>query len=205
MRMPRSTSYANVAATLALVVALGGTSYAAAMITGADIKDGTVSSADIKNSSVKSKDIRNGTLRVKDFKASTKNALTGPAGADGADGAPGPAGPAGPAGSAKAYGLVLPGGALDAARTSAGVTATNPTTGHYCIAVPGVSNDNGVIVPSIDWSNSSGTPLAVQGRSSGFGCSPGEFEVLTYNVVHNAGTNSVDFQAANQAFSFLVP
>lgn len=52
MRRP-SPTYANVVATLALVLALGGTSYAAAgLITGQDIKDGTVTGADVKKHSV---------------------------------------------------------------------------------------------------------------------------------------------------------
>lgn len=43
----RSGSYATVASTAALVVALGGTSYAAAQITSQDIKDGTIQTQDI--------------------------------------------------------------------------------------------------------------------------------------------------------------
>jgi hypothetical protein len=50
-------SYANVVATVALFVALGGTSYAAA----------TIGSGDIKNNSIRSKDIRNGTILRKDI------------------------------------------------------------------------------------------------------------------------------------------
>jgi len=196
MRLFRSTSYANVTATAALVIALGGTSYAAAMISGADIKNNTVTSADIKNNTVKSKDVADKSLAIKDFKASTKAALTG---------AEGPAGPQGAPGSAKAYGLVASGGYIDSARTTAGVTATNPSTGHYCISVPGVVNASGVIIPSVDWSNSAGTPLAVQARTSGAGCPADNFEVLTYNVVYDSGTSSVQFSAANQAFTFVVP
>jgi hypothetical protein len=50
-------SYANVAATLALFFALGGTAYAAA----------TIGSADIVNNSIRSKDIHNGTIAAKDL------------------------------------------------------------------------------------------------------------------------------------------
>jgi hypothetical protein len=67
--------------TLALVVALGGTSYAVTQVTSADIKDKTI--------------------KVKDLAPSTVKALrgaTGPAGATGATGPAGPAGAAGPAG-----------------------------------------------------------------------------------------------------------
>ena len=94
MLRPRSTHYANVTATMALLVALGGTSYAAGMITGADIKDGTVTTSDVKN----------GDLRLKDFAASTKTGLKGDpgvpgpkgdTGAKGDQGVPGPKGDTG--------------------------------------------------------------------------------------------------------------
>lgn len=50
-------TYANVVATIALFLALGGSSYAL-----------TVGSASIKNNSVRSVDVRNGTLRDRDVK-----------------------------------------------------------------------------------------------------------------------------------------
>ena len=78
--------YANVASTLALVVALGGTSYAAVAI-----PKNSVGSPQIINSSVKSKDVKNGSLKGVDFKAGEI-----PAGAQGPAGAVGPQGPVGP-------------------------------------------------------------------------------------------------------------
>jgi hypothetical protein len=48
MKTISSGRYAAVTSTLALVIALGGTSYAAAKITGRDIKDNTVTTADVK-------------------------------------------------------------------------------------------------------------------------------------------------------------
>jgi len=47
MKLFTSGRYATVASTFALVVALGGTSYAAAQITSGDIKDGTIQTKDI--------------------------------------------------------------------------------------------------------------------------------------------------------------
>ncbi len=55
MRRPR---YADIVATLALVVALGGTSYAAVQITGKDVK----------NESLKGKDVKDGSLSGKELK-----------------------------------------------------------------------------------------------------------------------------------------
>jgi len=49
--------YANITATLALVVALGGTGYAAATIGTSDIKKNAVTSAKIRNNQVKAPDV----------------------------------------------------------------------------------------------------------------------------------------------------
>lgn len=87
MRIFSSNRYSVVTSTLALVIALGGTSYAAAKITGDSIVDGTVTTADVKDQ----------TLNVADLATATRDALkgdTGPAG---------PAGPAGPSGVSSAY------------------------------------------------------------------------------------------------------
>jgi hypothetical protein len=55
-------SYANVTATLALIVALGGTAYAAATITGADVVDGSLTGADIKDASLHGVDVASDTI-----------------------------------------------------------------------------------------------------------------------------------------------
>jgi hypothetical protein len=54
--------------TAALVVAMGGSSYAALQVTSANIKNGTVRSADVKDNGLKSKDIKNGTIAAADLK-----------------------------------------------------------------------------------------------------------------------------------------
>jgi hypothetical protein len=81
--------YANVASTLALVVALGGTSYAAVAI-----PKNSVGSKQIIDSSVKSRDVKNGSLKGVDFKAG--QIPVGPQGPAGPAGAVGPQGPIGP-------------------------------------------------------------------------------------------------------------
>ena len=75
--MRRALSYSNVMATLAVFVALGGSSYAAITITGkdvrdnsltgADVRDNSLKSADVRNNSLRSADVKNGSLRAKDF------------------------------------------------------------------------------------------------------------------------------------------
>lgn len=96
-------TYANVVATLALFVALGGVSVAASgLITGKSVKDGSLTGKDIKNSSITSGDIRNNSLLSKDFKTGQLAAgATGAQGPKGDKGAKGDAGPStGPAGGA---------------------------------------------------------------------------------------------------------
>ncbi|MGH2841471.1 MAG: hypothetical protein ACRDKY_11685 [Solirubrobacteraceae bacterium] len=88
-------SASTVIASVALVAALGGTSYAAATITSGNIKNNTIKSIDVKNSSLRGidvknssltgADVRNESLLAKDFKKGELPA--------------GPPGPQGPAGS----------------------------------------------------------------------------------------------------------
>ena len=87
-------TYANIVATLALFVALGGSSYAAVVITGASVKDGSLTGKDLKDNSVKSVDIRDNSLLKKDFKAGQLPAgARGPVGSKGDTGAKGDPGP----------------------------------------------------------------------------------------------------------------
>jgi hypothetical protein len=67
MRIPH-LSYGSVTATVALFLALGGSSYAALTITGGNIKNGTVTGSDVKDESIKGRDIDNGTLTGSDLK-----------------------------------------------------------------------------------------------------------------------------------------
>ena len=76
---------ASMLSVAALIVGLGSTAFAAGMITGADIKDGTVTTADI----------RDGTLRTRDLSEATVDRLRGQAGPVGPAGAQGPPGVAG--------------------------------------------------------------------------------------------------------------
>jgi hypothetical protein len=61
-------TYANVVATLALFVALGGSSYAAISVTGKDVKNSSLTGSDIKNSSLTGKDVKNNSLTGADVK-----------------------------------------------------------------------------------------------------------------------------------------
>jgi hypothetical protein len=83
----------------ALFVALGGTSYAAIAVTGANVKNGSLSGADIRNGSLRGTDVRNGSLTAGDLTANTIASLRGAAGATGATGATGTTGKTGAAGT----------------------------------------------------------------------------------------------------------
>ncbi len=111
MRAPKLT-YANVVASLALFIALGGVSYAAVKLApnsvrSTTIRDGQVKSVDIGTGQVTGADIRDGSILAKDIKKGAIPGVatgagatggTGVAGGTGATGASGPAGPQGPVG-----------------------------------------------------------------------------------------------------------
>ena len=61
-------TYGNVVATLALFVALGGTSYAVAHIGSNDVADNSLRSKDIHNNTLRSRDVRNRTLSALDVR-----------------------------------------------------------------------------------------------------------------------------------------
>jgi hypothetical protein len=75
-RIKRHLSYANVTATLALFIALGGSSYAALQLTGRDIRNNSVTGRDIHNNSLTGRDVRERRLgQVR--RARAANRLTG--------------------------------------------------------------------------------------------------------------------------------
>jgi hypothetical protein len=83
-RIRSRITYGNVVATLALFVALGGTSYAVTKIGSKEIRNNSVRSKDIRNNDVRSRDIRNHSLLAKDFKGGQlPSGLRGPPGVSG--------------------------------------------------------------------------------------------------------------------------
>jgi len=105
-RLARQLTYANVVASLALFLVLGGGSAYAAkrLIGGREIARNAITSAKVRDGSLTSADVRDGSLTAKDFKrgvlpsgsgAAGSHGANGTDGAAGSTGAPGPAGPAG--------------------------------------------------------------------------------------------------------------
>lgn len=120
MKVLRGAGYANVTATIALVIALGGTSYAAVTLPhnsvgAAQIKSNAVNATKIKNGSVTGTDVKDGSLTKFDFEFGQLVAgSAGPAGPTGAKGdagtkgATGATGPQGPKGDKGDPGLTPP-------------------------------------------------------------------------------------------------
>ena len=105
-----SLTYANVMATIAVFMALGGGAYAAVKL-----PKNSVGSAQLKKNAVTSKKVKNGALLAADFKAGQL-----PAGPQGAKGDPGATGPKGDAG---ATGLQGPTGDTGAVGPTEGVAS----------------------------------------------------------------------------------
>jgi hypothetical protein len=147
-------SYANVVATLALFVALGGGAYAAATL-----PRNSVGRVQIKRDAVNSVRVADGSLTAKDFKAGQLPA--GPQGPKGDPGAPGAAGAQGPKGDTGA-----PGSAASNVQL-AHVDTSSPGTGYYSGigAAIGVSSAGTVTdVVSLETANrafSTRTPVAI--------------------------------------------
>ena len=135
----RHLSYANVMATIAVFVALGGAGYAAVKLPKNSVgtkqlKRDAVTSVKIRNSTVTGGDVKNGSLSARDFGGSL------PAGPPGPKGNAGPSGTiaGAPAGGALtgsypnpqiAAGAVTAGGIAAAAVTSGGLAAGAVTSG----------------------------------------------------------------------------
>lgn len=118
-------TYANLVATIAVFVALSGTSYAALVVTGKTVKNGSLTGADVKNRSL-------GAGELSRRARSSLRGSAGSAGPAGPQGATGSVGPAGPAGVAKAYARVAADGSVTNA--SGGITVTTAGSSSFCIS-----------------------------------------------------------------------
>jgi len=134
-RLRPQLTYANVISTLALFIALGGSSYAAVTLGRNAVKN-----RHIANNAVTSLKVRDGTLRKGDF---ARNVLTtpktGPKGDPGAPGAPGATGPKGDKGATGASGTP----ALTRAATNGAVAV--PANGAVALSNASFNTPAGVI------------------------------------------------------------
>ena len=200
MRTAKVT-YANVTATLALAVALGGTSYAAVQLpknsvsakqikTNAvrtqEVKDGAVGSPDIGDGAVSGADIANGAIGTADLSPAALNDIRGP----------------------RAYGVLNSAGQLVAARSRNVTVAKVPQSlGYYCITpTPESSIDvtRTTLVATADFDDGAGSyPLVVTraATSGGVESCPRGFALLVQNF--NDTTN--EYSQSDTAVSFVIP
>ena len=158
-------SYANVVASLALFVALGGTGYAAVTITGKNVKDASLTGRDVKNSSLTSSDVKNGTLLRQDFKAGQIPAGGAP-GAPGAPGQKGDKGEPGVPGTARAYAFVSSTGAVDETKSKGVADANVSAMGNtYCFGGLGFTPGNVMVTPLESYAD-----VMVEWGAGGPGC-----------------------------------
>ena len=129
----RHLSFANVISVLALMIALGGTSYAAISIpknsiTSAQIKKGAVAASDLRANAVTAEKVKDGSLKKADFAAAEL-----PAGPRGLTGAPGPKGDPGLQGL---QGLVGTTGPATVYRAQAATDLLDGIKGSYDVYCP---------------------------------------------------------------------
>jgi hypothetical protein len=200
----RHLTYANVIATVALFVALGGGAYA---VTTA--KRNSVTSKSVKNGAIKGIDVLDESLTGQDVNEGTLSLPTGPKGDKGETGA---------AGSARAYGRVDDTGAVSRSKNVVG-DATRPQTGTYCLTLdPSIDPATAVLVTGKDHDSNdtslTNDDVSVVEWSKNNGSCPGKFAVLTFvyfgdNVDNDtaAGGNTAgdDLAPDNEPFVFMVP
>jgi hypothetical protein len=176
-RIRSKATYANVVATLALFLALGGASYAAFRL-----PKRSVGTRQLRNGAVTSAKVRNRSLRARDFKAGQL-----------------PSGERGPAGSARAYAEVNAGGVSLAPSFKPGAVkgftaVSNPSTGLYCLTPEaGIDAHTSAAVVSPLWeSGYAGSPEhAYRWEQTPNACPDGDFVVVTLGT--GSMTEALDF------------
>jgi hypothetical protein len=136
----RRLTYANVMATVAVFVALGGSSYAALSISGSNVKNRSLTAKDFKKNSLTSAEVRNRSLLAKDFKAGQL-----PAGKQGSQGLQGIQGVAGAPGTARAWAHVLDNGTVESSKN---MEVAREGTGQHCLKTPFTPK---VVIVTPDW------------------------------------------------------
>ncbi len=154
-RIREHLNYANVCASLALFVALGGTGYAAITLPrdsvgSRELRSRSVGSAELRNGAVTSASVRDGSIGSRDLSPTARSSLTGPAGPtgpvgpQGERGLPGPTGSVGPKGDQGAPGagavtmraVVDEGAAVYASTEGAHAEAIDMVGGDYLVTFP---------------------------------------------------------------------
>jgi len=215
-------TYANVMATVAVFIALGGSAYATITITGRNVKNRSLTAKDIKKNSLTTREVRNGALLARDFAAGQLPAgppgPKGDKGDRGATGLTGQTGQTGAPGTARAYGAVtdclLPNNFCAVHENKGIAYVVRVGTGRYCVGVNGITPADSVAIVSVA-ENSQGVSDEVVWRRNNLNCVATEFEVETYNhgqvaAVANGGSGTVIAQAPSAyssgvSFAIAIP
>jgi hypothetical protein len=201
----RRPSASLIVATIALMVAVGGTGYAAFRLPA-----GSVGTPQLKDGAVTARKVRVHSLLAKDFKPGQLRTGAGSTtGGTGSPGAVGGTGPAGPQGTARAYGLISSAGSLSTSR-SKGITAVSrPAVGIFCITLASsipASTTTAVATP--DEGDASSTDKAVAHiNSSAPDCPAGDLEVVMRRFLVDTTVNPpvLAVHHTDAAFSLVVP
>ena len=223
-------TYANVMATVAVFIALGGSSYAAISLSNNSVKSkhiakGAVKRSDLGKNAVNSSKVADGSLRATDFApgqlSSGPKGDKGDKGDAGAQGLPGADGTDGTDGTARAYarvwsdfshactdGIFMDECRVEQAKGVASVfRAQGDPTGIYCVEVPGITPSS--VAPALTVELS--TTLTPEGNASAMirmprppltpSCPAGVFEVVT----QRRGTATDPVPADSVGFTIVIP
>ncbi len=182
LRLRRHASYANVASTLALFIAMGGASYAALRLPA-----GSVGTAQIRTHAVTLKKIATGAQR----------ALRGHAGPLGPQGTPGTPG------TARAYGEIS--GSAVLSNSFGNPSVTHPSAGRYCITIPGVNPSTSTIAVYLGYAGSAAAAPPAEQAGAGGICPTGTFQVATGDFQSTTAGAAVNFVNADEPFGFVAP
>jgi hypothetical protein len=211
----RHLSFANVMATTAVFIALGGVSYAAITlpnnsVRSAHLAKGAVRSSDIAKNAVTTAKVKNGSLRAADFRSGDLPAgPKGDTGAQGPQGTPGAKGDTGEAGSARAYAHVerTAGGdfVVDAARSKNVVNVALPGTGNSdrpCLILPAsIDAPTAVVIGTVDANTPESQTAEVQHRVDAEGSQGCSGNSIALYLKRDGGVASTE----TIAFNVMVP
>lgn len=192
--MRRHLTYANVIATLALFLALGGSAIAARQY----VITSTKQIAPKVRTALKG-------ARGATGPAGARGPVgeRGPTGERGPEGPAGAAGAAGAAGTALAYGLVARNGTLDATIRKGVASISTPGSGEYCIVpADGVSFAGKRAIATLDTFTSDSNAI-IATKNNGGACPAGALQVATATLTGLGGSGTST--SSQQGFFFVVP
>ena len=138
-RVRQRLTYGNVVSSMALFIALGGTSYALTLprnsVGSQQIRGNAVRASEVRSGAVRSSEVKDRSLGVRDLSVAARRSLRGQTGAPGT---PGPVGPPGPPGVT--YRAAVNSGG-DTLRANGGATTSTRGTNEYVVAFDRLVDD----------------------------------------------------------------